>query len=129
MPQSPCARVRLCYSCGQSARQVSRPCPLVVPISLYAIPSQLHHYLRHYKSGAYPRQQQEFSLKVISLLCHFLGDMATALRTKPGGTGTSSRPCPQPAGAQASTPSSARCARFPACFRPMGSSLSLGQNR
>lgn len=63
----------LCYSCGQSARQVSRPCQLVVPISLYAIPSQLHHYLRHYKSGVYPRQQQEFSLKVVSLLCHFLG--------------------------------------------------------
>jgi hypothetical protein len=75
---------RLCYSCEQSARQVSRSCQLVVPISLYAIPSQLHHYLRHYKSGAYPRQEQEFSLKVVSLLCHFLGKHRHCIEAQAG---------------------------------------------
>lgn len=43
-----------------------------MPVSLYEIPSQLHHYLRHYKSGRYPGRRHEFSLKVVSLLCHFL---------------------------------------------------------
>ena len=63
----------MCWSCAETDRQLSRPCPLVVPVSLYAISSQLHHYLRHYKSGGFPSREQDFSLKVVSLLCHFLG--------------------------------------------------------
>jgi hypothetical protein len=65
--------------------QVSRPCELVVPISLYEIPSQLHHILRHYKSGAYPRHQEDFGARVVSLLAYFLGRHADCISGEAGG--------------------------------------------
>lgn len=53
--------------------QVTHPCGLVVPISLYEIPSQLHHQLRHYKSDRYSEQfTSQFEARVVSLLAHFL---------------------------------------------------------
>jgi hypothetical protein len=52
---------------------VSRPCELVVPVSLYEIPSQLHRELRGYKSGGRPRLADHFALRVAGLLSHFLG--------------------------------------------------------
>jgi adenine/guanine phosphoribosyltransferase-like PRPP-binding protein len=53
-------------------RQVSQPCELVVPISLYEIPSQLHRELRHYKSGAIPSAELEFGTHVAALVGYFL---------------------------------------------------------
>lgn len=76
---------RICYSCDDVDRQVSRPCELIVPVSLYEIPSQLHHYLRHYKSGRLPQRDDEFSLKVISLLCHFIGRHRRCIEMEAGG--------------------------------------------
>jgi predicted amidophosphoribosyltransferase len=41
----------ICYSCDLTMSQVAHPNRLIVPISLYAIPGQLHHVLRNYKDG------------------------------------------------------------------------------
>ncbi len=62
----------LCWSCAHVEQQVTRPCPLVVPVSLYAIPSQLHHYLNHYKNDRSSLVQRDFSVKTIAILAHFL---------------------------------------------------------
>ena len=65
--------------------QVSKPGELVVPISLYEIPSQLHHILRHYKSGSYPTQEVDFGVRVISLLAHFLKNHGECISSRAGG--------------------------------------------
>ena len=63
-----------CWSCYKTTSQVSKPCRLVVPISLYEIPSQLHHILRYYKSDSYnAARRHDFAVKTVVLLCHFLG--------------------------------------------------------
>ncbi len=80
----PVAGFERCYSCWRVESQVTRPCGLIVPVSLYEIPSQLHHLLRHYKSGRYPRRQHEFSLKVASLLCHFLDQHRGCIASETG---------------------------------------------
>jgi hypothetical protein len=41
----------ICYSCDLTMSQVTHPTTLIVPISLYQIPSQLHHVLRNYKDS------------------------------------------------------------------------------
>ena len=65
-----------CWSCDSIRSQLTRPCEFVVPISLYDIPSQLHHILRYYKSEAHPKFHDEFGAKVVSLLAHFLAKHA-----------------------------------------------------
>lgn len=61
-----------CWSCDTVTSQVSRPCELVVPISLYEIPSQLYHVLLHYKSDRSPALHDQFGAHVVSLLSYFL---------------------------------------------------------
>src|SRR5450759_4572842 len=73
-----------CNSCSQVDWQVSRPCKLVVPISLYEIPSQLHHILRHYKSGALPGLQAGFTTNVAALLGHFVTTHGQCIRAAAG---------------------------------------------
>jgi hypothetical protein len=74
-----------CWSCASVTSQVNRPCDLVVPISLYEIPSQLHHILRHYKSGSYPRHEADFGARVISLLAYFLMKHEECITNAAGG--------------------------------------------
>ena len=76
---------KLCWSCDHVEAQISRPCELVVPISLYEVPSQLHHMLRHYKSGAYPGQEADFAARVVSLLAYFLRDHGACIENAAGG--------------------------------------------
>jgi adenine/guanine phosphoribosyltransferase-like PRPP-binding protein len=42
-----------------------------VPISLYRIPSQLHQYLKYYKTTTHPSREQ-FEVRVAALLAYFL---------------------------------------------------------
>jgi hypothetical protein len=42
----------ICWSCELVERQVTTPCKLIVPISLYRVGGQLHHQLRTYKTGS-----------------------------------------------------------------------------
>jgi predicted amidophosphoribosyltransferase len=71
---SPNAGFSRCYSCHQTTQQVSRPLSLVVPISLYEIPGQLHHVLRNYKDGYDDAQRYELQLRVAALLLRFLSE-------------------------------------------------------
>ena len=119
---------RLCYSCAQSARQVSRPCKLVVPISLYVIPSQLHHYLRHYKSGAYPRHQQEFSLKVVSLLCHFLQRHRRCIEAQAERSWNIITTVPSTGGRSGEHPLVSALRHVPSVFQSYGALLQVGSN-
>jgi len=61
-----------CYSCEQTAAQVTHPVELVVPISLYEIPGPLHHVLRNYKDGYTPELRRELRPRVTALLWRFL---------------------------------------------------------
>lgn len=74
-----------CWSCDSVTGQLSAPCSLVVPISLYEIPSQLHHVLRHYKSGSYPDRSNEFTTYVAALIGHFLERHGDCLSAAAGG--------------------------------------------
>ena len=73
-----------CWSCATVERQVSRPCDLVVPVSLYEIPSQLHHVLRHYKSGNYPTMEADFTRRVAALLGYFVVTHGDHIRSAAG---------------------------------------------
>ena len=64
---------------------MSRPCELVVPISLYEIPSQLHRELRHYKSGAIPEVEVEFGTHVAGLVGYFLARHGECIERAAGG--------------------------------------------
>jgi hypothetical protein len=74
----------LCYGCGQANNRLFAPCPLIVPVSLYEIPSQLHHLLRNYKDGL-SSQRSEFSVKVVCVLCTFLHHHRACIGLSAGG--------------------------------------------
>jgi predicted amidophosphoribosyltransferase len=63
-----------CYSCSQTMGQVSRPLSLIVPISLYEVPGQLHYVLRNYKDGYTEGLRAELRLRVAALLWRFLAE-------------------------------------------------------
>ncbi len=69
-----------CFSCALTARQVSRPVELVVPISLYVVGGQLHHSLRSYKDSADPAVRARFMTEVAAPFGRFIaqhGDCIT----------------------------------------------------
>ena len=51
---------------------MSRPCSLIVPISLYEVGSQLHYQLKHYKDGDGSKMAWDFLVKTAALLGCFL---------------------------------------------------------
>ena len=61
-----------CFSCSQTVAQVTHPVELVVPISLYEVPGQLHHVLRNYKDGYTEAIRSELRPRVAALLWRFL---------------------------------------------------------
>jgi hypothetical protein len=60
----------ICFSCGHTMSQVTFPTELVVPISLYRIPGQLHHVLRIYKDGPAATVLRN---QVAAMLARFMG--------------------------------------------------------
>jgi predicted amidophosphoribosyltransferase len=60
-----------CWSCSQVEGQLSAPCPLVVPISLYEVGHQLHHQLRNYKEAP-SDMSWDFLVKTAAILGCFL---------------------------------------------------------
>jgi predicted amidophosphoribosyltransferase len=60
----------VCQSCQEVMRQVSYPTPHVVPISLYALNSQLWHVLRYYKDAS-GRGPELLALHVAAILARF----------------------------------------------------------
>lgn len=65
-----------CYSCSETTGQVTHPIELVVPISLYEIPGQLHHVLRNYKDGYTEEIRAALRPRVTALLWRFLSSHA-----------------------------------------------------
>jgi hypothetical protein len=61
-----------CYSCAQSQDQVSQPCSLIVPVTLYEIPSQLHHIMRGYKTNPDRDPAPRFRRDVAGMIGYFL---------------------------------------------------------
>lgn len=55
-------------------RQVSQPLSLIVPISLYEVPGQLHYVLRQYKDGYTESLRAELRVRVAALLWRFLNE-------------------------------------------------------
>jgi hypothetical protein len=60
----------VCFSCQEVIRQVSYPAMDVVPISLYALNSQLWHVLRYYKDGS-GRSAELLATQVAAILARF----------------------------------------------------------
>lgn len=73
-----------CYSCKLTTEQVTHPCELVVPISLYEIPSQLHKVLRYYKHTTHP-SAGAFGWKLSGALGYFLVRHAGCIAAAAGG--------------------------------------------
>lgn len=73
-----------CLSCNRTTRQVSRPLALVVPISLYVIPGQLHHVLRFYKEAPVEATRRELRARVAALLLRFLTRHGDCIRGAAG---------------------------------------------
>lgn len=61
-----------CWSCAVVTAQVTHPCRRVVPISLYAIPGELHGALRRYKDARCRKQQGRDLHDVGELVARFL---------------------------------------------------------
>jgi predicted amidophosphoribosyltransferase len=61
-----------CYSCAQTASQVSRPVELVVPITLCEAMGQMHHVLRSYKDSPDESVRTRMRLRTAALLYRFL---------------------------------------------------------
>lgn len=63
---------------------MSRPLTLIVPISPYVIPSQLHHVLRSYKDAPVAATRQELRARVAALLLRFLTRHGDCIRAAAG---------------------------------------------
>jgi hypothetical protein len=74
----------ICRSCNVVMRQVSRPTPNVVPVSLYRLNSQLWHVLRHYKDGARPSTEL-LALQVAAVIARFTAQHLACIATLLGG--------------------------------------------
>ena len=75
----------LCWSCERVEAQLSKPCPLVVPLSLYEVSYQLHYQLRNYK-GDNPDLARDFTIKTAALLGYFLQLHGSCIAAAAGGT-------------------------------------------
>jgi phosphoribosylpyrophosphate synthetase len=73
-----------CYSCYETARKVTRPVDLVVPISLYVVGEQLHHVLRRYKDSPLPNVRDTFRTQVAALLGRFLSSHTNCIEAAAG---------------------------------------------
>lgn len=74
----------LCWSCDTVEKQLTRPCHLVVPISLYQLGHQLHHQLRNYKSDP-SEMSRDFLVKTAAILGYFLQLHAPCIEQAAGG--------------------------------------------
>lgn len=73
-----------CYSCNRTTAQVSMPTRLIVPISLYAIPGQLHSVLRGYKDSPDSEVRSRHSTQVAAMVGRFFQRHRSCIETKAG---------------------------------------------
>jgi hypothetical protein len=97
----------ICSSCDLTMRQVSRPVPAVLPISLFTVGDQYWYILRQYKDHPRPQVRKELSLTLAATIarftaCHWscigahLGDHAPTLVATVPSTRSAGRPLPHP---------------------------------
>jgi len=65
---------------------VSRPCSLIVPISLYEVGFQLHYQLKHYKDGDGSKMAWDFLVKTAALVGYFLQQHDGCIAAAAGGS-------------------------------------------
>lgn len=76
-----------CYSCADIMGQLSRPCPLVVPISLSEPFGQLHHVLKHYKNADVDAVVRNgFITQITAMLARFLHAHRSCIERRAGQT-------------------------------------------
>lgn len=63
--------------------QVSQPCRIVVPASLYQVGFQLHHFLKYYKDARHT-SRDEYAAKIISLLAYFVATHGPCIEAAAG---------------------------------------------
>jgi len=68
-----------CESCNLTRAQVSRPARVVVPVSLFTWPGQLHHVLRNYKDGWTDSVRDRLGMRVSATLGRFLREHEACL--------------------------------------------------
>jgi predicted amidophosphoribosyltransferase len=73
-----------CYSCTAVRQQVSRPTRTVVPISLYALNSQMWHVLRNYKDGTGPSTEL-LAMQVAAIIARFTAQHLACVTALLGG--------------------------------------------
>jgi hypothetical protein len=74
----------VCFSCQEVMRQVSHPVLTVVPISLYAVNSQLWHVLRYYKDGS-GRSAELLATQVAAIIARFTARHLRCVAAAAGG--------------------------------------------
>ncbi len=74
----------VCFSCQEVMRQVSHPVTNVVPISLYALNSQLWHVLRYYKDGS-GRSAELLATQVAAIIARFTARHLRCVTAAAGG--------------------------------------------
>jgi hypothetical protein len=74
----------VCFSCQEVMRQVSHPVLTVVPISLYAVNSQLWHVLRYYKDGS-GRSAELLATQVAATIARFTARHLRCVAAAAGG--------------------------------------------
>ncbi|HEU5157516.1 MAG TPA: hypothetical protein VFU43_11010 [Streptosporangiaceae bacterium] len=73
----------ICRSCAKTVGQVGRATLQVVPITLYEVPSQLWHVLRHYKDAP-PQPSRLLATQVAAIIARFLERHSRCLATLGG---------------------------------------------
>ena len=80
----PSANSTSCDSCRLTISQVTYPCTLVVPITLYGGLSQVHTILKRYKDPTYYSSGQ-LQLQTLAMLVHFLNLHQNCVEAAAGG--------------------------------------------
>ena len=81
---APGAGFAVCFSCHKAMKQVSRPCPNILALSLYRTNSQLWSILRYYKDSPSAEVRARMSLQVSAFLGILLDRHAKCIRIECG---------------------------------------------
>jgi len=73
-----------CDNCLQTIEDVSRPCPRVLPMCLYAKPSTMRDRLTYYKDGT-PEQRRRYASEIGIIVARWFAEHEAALRSLTGG--------------------------------------------
>jgi hypothetical protein len=73
-----------CNNCEQAINDLTAPCELVIPVTLYRKPSAMRDRLTNYKGGN-EDEQQRYAPEIASILDRFFAESDARLQTRTGG--------------------------------------------